>query len=218
MTLKMNCDPQQKLQNPGYAKWLILIFVSILTLFFAAMLWRLRGGVQIQAGQSEMLPASQPVFYSQTDPDWASDNLGDSSCTMASSGCLTTCAASVLAMENLTAANPGYLNQIFSANQIYDSQGNMQWDQLEQVLGLHIERKDGGQVSAQWLEQCISAGIYPIVRVRVKGIGNFHYVVLARIEGGDFQCIDPLRTEDGLVSLKDYGRRVYAARCIIPRR
>ena len=51
-----------------------------------------------------------------------------------------------------------------------------------------------------------------IVRVRVKGLGNFHYVLLVKCQDGQFWCMDPLHAEEELVPLSAFGNRIYAIR------
>lgn len=55
-------------------------------------------------------------------------------------------------------------------------------------------------------------GIYPIVRVRMKGSGNFHFVLIVKSERGKFWCMDPMVQTDSLVSLEEFGNRIYAVR------
>lgn len=59
---------------------------------------------------------------------------------------------------------------------------------------------------------CLEEGYFPIVRVRMKGFGSFHYVLIVGSENGDYVCIDPL--EDEMTTLSDYAGRVYAVRCV----
>ncbi len=62
------------------------------------------------------------------------------------------------------------------------------------------------------IEQCLAAGHYPIVRVRMHGLGSYHYVLVVGTEEGDYVCMDPL--EDSLTRLSDYLSRVYAVRVV----
>ena len=70
------------------------------------------------------------------------------------------------------------------------------------------------EVTSELLMKCLKDGKYPIVRVRMYGLGNFHYVLIVKAEDGEFYCMDPLK--DGLIPLSDYGNRVYAVRCVYP--
>ena len=92
------------------------------------------GSVALKPSKLE-LPAQSITAYRQDEAAWADDLLGESSYTMASSGCLVTCIASAVSMETGTAITPGSLNAIFSENHVYDSEGNIQWAALEALEG-----------------------------------------------------------------------------------
>ncbi len=148
--------------------------------------------------------------YRQDDEIWGEDTLGDSRFTMRSSGCLVTCIASAVSMETGKEMTPGVLNQILSDNQVYDSEGNIQWAAVDGIEGYHADVYQ--KVSETEIAQCLAAGHYPIVRVRMHGLGSFHYVLIVGSEDGEYVCIDPL--EDGLTRLSDYLNRVYAVRVV----
>lgn len=62
------------------------------------------------------------------------------------------------------------------------------------------------------MKNCLEHGKFPITRVRMSGIGNFHYVLIVKLEDGIYFCMDPL--EDELQPLSHYRNRVYAIRCV----
>lgn len=93
--------------------FIVLLLLGILLILFAAvLLLRLRGSVALKPSKLE-LPAQSITAYRQDEAAWADDLLGESSYTMASSGCLVTCIASAVSMETGTAITPGSLNAIF---------------------------------------------------------------------------------------------------------
>ncbi len=96
-----------------YQFFIVLLLLGILLILFAAVLFlRLRGSVALKPSKLE-LPAQSITAYRQDEAAWADDLLGESSYTMASSGCLVTCIASAVSMETGTAITPGSLNAIF---------------------------------------------------------------------------------------------------------
>lgn len=105
---------------------------------------------------------------------------------------------------------PGALNKIFSKNQVYDSEGNIQWAAIDKIEGYHAEVFE--KVSEAEIMECLAAGCYPIIRVRMHGFGSFHYVLIVGSEGGEYVCMDPL--ENSLTKLTDYLNRVYAVRMV----
>lgn len=185
----------------------LLMGLAALTAGFFAV--RLRGSAVVKSGQAK-LAAEEVVVYRQDDKTWADDTLGDSHFTMRSSGCLVTCIASAVSMETGQKVTPGALNKIFSENQVYDSEGNIQWAAIDKIEGYHAEVF--AKVSEAEIMECLAAGCYPIIRVRMHGFGSFHYVLIVGSEGGEYVCMDPL--ENSLTKLTDYLNRVYAVRIV----
>ena len=173
-----------------------------------ALSLRLRNGVRVRAPEAN-IPPEHVVFYRQDDPAWASDRLGNSKYKMKRSGCLVTCIASAISAEG-DAVAPDTLNALFSENSVYDDQGNMQWSALAAIDGYHAEVYD--EASAAAIDECLAGGHHPIVRVRMGGIGNTHYVLIAGAEAGEYICMDPL--EDRPTTLSRYWDRIYAVRCV----
>ena len=153
---------------------IIFVLGGIIVLF---LLLRLRGSVTLKPSKFS-LPAKEVTAYRQDDAAWADDLLGTSAYTMKSSGCLVSCIASAVSMETGTAVTPGSLNAIFSEKGVYDSEGNIQWAALDALEGFTAEVYQ--EVSQSDLDACLAAGQYPIVRVRMHGLGSFHYVQIGR--------------------------------------
>lgn len=185
----------------------LLMGLAALTAGFFAV--RLRGSAVVKSRQAK-LAAEEVVVYCQDDKTWADDTLGDSHFTMRSSGCLVTCIASAVSMETGQKVTPGALNKIFSENQVYDSEGNIQWAAIDKIEGYHAKVFE--KVSEAEIMECLAAGCYPIIRVRMHGFGSFHYVLIVGSEGGEYVCMDPL--ENSLTKLTDYLNRVYAVRMV----
>ena len=171
-------------------------------------MFRHRGSVKLSTDNEYTVKDERPI-YRQDDPEWAEDKLGDSVFTMESSGCLVTCIASAVSGSG-EQVTPGELNRMFSANAVYDGEGNLQWGKLDALESYSVEVFSS--VSLEDIQACLYVGHFPIVRVRMHGIGNFHYVLIVGSENGDFICMDPLENE--MTTLSDYGGRVYAVRCV----
>lgn len=196
----------------GKSLLLLFIVLAAASCFWAG--FRIRGSVKVKPIRNT--PAPEVICYRQDDPRWAGDFLGSSTFTMQSSGCLTTCISSLMLLEEAAGyKTPGALNQFFSERQVYDAQGNIQWGMLEQVLGLRFLRKNSGEMEPGDLEQLLTEGVYPIVRVRMRGLGNVHYVLVVKSEEGEFWCMNPLNEKEELVPLSDFGNRIYGIRYIL---
>lgn len=201
-----------------------IVFIGLLlaVILFGCLGWlglRLRGGVQ--ATPSQDIAGAATVSYQQDDPRWAQERLGNSDFTMASSGCLVTCITSALQMETAVQEeadsrweDPGALNRCLTENQVYDNRGNLQWEPLNRLEGLRADVCD--DKSSKLLEEYLQRGHYPIVRVRMSGLGNVHYVLVVGAKAGEFICMDPLNPTGEAVPLSDFGNRIYAIRCVYP--
>lgn len=188
-------------------RFIICLAVFLFLLSSAFWCFRFRNSVVIKADDSTLLNTA-PLFR-QDNEAWASDFLGSSSYTMKSSGCLTSCIASAISAETGKTITPGELNEIFSANNVYDREGNIQWSQIEK---LSYSVQVSPSVSAAEIYSYVKDGHYPIARVRVNGFGNCHYVLITGIENGNYICMDPLK--DQPARLSDYWNRVYAVRVV----
>lgn len=190
---------------------MLLLLCCLLLAGIGVVCFRLRGGVQVKAPQDmDILPDAEAVLYRQDDERWGEDRLGASKDTMRSSGCLVSCIASALSMESGAEETPGSLNEKFSEMQVYDTEGNLQWQLL--AKGEEYRADVYEEVSADIIDACLLQGHCPIARVRMYAFGNIHYVLIIGAKDGEYLCMDPLRDE--ITELSDYGSRVYAVRCV----
>lgn len=149
--------------------------------------------------------------YKQKDENWGADRLGQSMDTMAASGCLTCCIAGSLKAQGIYDRSPGELNRIFSDQQVYNENGAIIWEKLEQALP-GVKAVTNKKLSNEAINDSVERGEYPIVKVRTKN-GVYHWVTLLGTdpEGQDFYCLDPL---NGRVSLSNYDNCVYGIRIV----
>lgn len=187
---------------------IVLLFLLLIAAVFVYI--RVRGGTVVHT-ETDIISKREIVFYRQDDERWAQETLGSSKYTMEGSGCLVCCIASAVSMagEEIT---PEVLNDKFFSQNVYDTEGNVVWNNLQNAGEYQAEVF--GDVSGEILEEYLENGRYPIARVRMYGVGNFHYVLIVRAEDGMFYCMDPL--QDGLIPLSRYGNRIYAVRCVYP--
>ena len=204
-------DQINNVKKAGIKKWTVIVPVLIACIFFiisCLIFLRVRHGIRVKPDNNRKLTESV-ICYRQDEEDWAMDSLGDSSYTMKSSGCLVTCIASAVSAGG-EPVTPGELNALFSENKVYDSEGNIQWSNLAELEGYHVVAYE--DISAEDIAGCLSEGHYPIVRVRMYGMGNYHYVLIVGADEGEYLCMDPLK--DDMTKLSDYLGLVYAVRCV----
>ncbi len=198
-----------EVKSPALPKAAVMFGVLLIITGFLYV--RLRNGTQIKAPrEEEILSETEPVLYRQDDERWGEDRLGDSRFTMRSSGCLVSSIASAVSMESGMEETPGALNEKFSDRQVYDSEGNLQWEQLNALGEYRVDVYR--EVTSEVIDTCLSEGGYPIARVRMYALGNIHYVLIVGVQDGEYLCMDPL--QDKLMKLSSYGNRVYALRCV----
>lgn len=194
---------------------IIIIFLAAGVLIF----FRIRGSISIKPEKDCPVPENVVCFF-QKDPLWNKDKLGASVYTMGSSGCLTTCITSVVDMQDIEidqirdGLTPGTLNTLFSSHNVYDGEGNIQWEPLESLLGVSIARKQASELSDNEIDKLLEQEFYPIVRVRVSGLGNYHFVLIVGAQDGEYLCMDPLSEKEEIVPLSKFWNRIYAVRYI----
>lgn len=155
------------------------------------------------------------VFFYQKDERWKEDSLGNSIYKMNDSGCLTACIASAMVMQELAdkSMTPKMLNKMFSDCGVYDNEGNIQWEALENATeNVDVVLRNAEEMEMHDIDKILEDGCYPIIRVRVGGSGSYHYVLIADNSDGDYWCMDPLSREEELKSLSEYGNKIYAVR------
>lgn len=195
-------------QRERYLQLVLLSVVVILGVLGCLAFLKFRNSVKVSPSK-EYSVDEQVVLYRQENEEWADDKLGESKYSMAGSGCLVSCIASAISGEG-NVITPGELNAVFSENNVYDADGNIQWGQISAVEGYQVEVFE--TPSNDCIEECLKDGKYPIVRVRMSGVGNFHYVLIVGAKEDVYICMEPL--EDELTALSKYGNRIYAVRCV----
>lgn len=193
---------------------ILLLFIALCLGVIAVCFLRFHGSIAISVAKDteNIIPCENVILFRQDDEKWAEDKLGNSVYSMKKSGCFVTCIAAALSMEGMN-VSPKSLNELFSSEGVYDREGNLQWDPLRQLDdGETYEVEVFTSVTEEILRDCLLKGKFPIVRVRMNSIGNYHYVLVVKLEDGQYFCMDPLKEQ--LQPLSHYGNRVYAVRCV----
>lgn len=191
----------------------VILFVVISTT--ALYLYKNRNAITIDPS-AEITSENVIAFY-QKDDLWKNDSLGSSKYHMGDSGCLTTCIASQILMQNISVdgiseITPGTLNKFFSDKSVYDSEGNLQWDAAGRVLNVDFTSKETSEITENDLETLIKNNVYPIVCVKMPSSGNYHFVLLSGSDKSSFLCMDPLNKDKNIVSLSKFNDTVYSVR------
>lgn len=198
---------------------LIITAAAVIILAAAAAVCYTMRNRGVEAVPSADFAADSVVYYYQKDPLWKDDALGNSSYHMEDSGCLVSCIAAEIKMQGveipgLSDITPASLNKFFTENQVYDSEGNVLWEQLEKSINAGVVLKDASDLEDGELDALLENNICPIVRVRMHGDGNYHFVLIVSSCDDMYLCMDPLNEEKRTVPLSEFGNRIYSVRYI----
>lgn len=198
------------------------VILSVLILAGAAgtaLLLHMRNGGTELTADTDCLN-DNIVYYYQKDSRWRDESLGASEYHMGDSGCLTSCLASAINMQETEIegfdgeVDPGTLNSFFSENGVYDSEGNIQWGALEKASGAEIILKDASELEENEIQMLLEEGCYPVVRVKMPESGSGHFVLIVSCEDGGFICMDPLNEDLESVPLSHFNDTIYSVRYI----
>lgn len=196
-------------------KWKIppLLSVAVMVALLMAGLPYARGyiirnyGIELKPKNEHAVANVQPFL--QNDERWAQDKLGSSSYTMGKSGCLVCCIASAMISFG-TDTDPGWLNRALYENGAYTKDGDLIWEKLK-ALGFSYSYQNDFVGTA--IERLLDEGLLPVVKVKYKGNGVFHWVLVVGSSKDDFLVLDPLNASKEPMPLKTHGK-AYAYRVL----
>lgn len=213
-------DRSEKSRARGRRQGLLVcgLVIACALVFAVTYLFCGRNGNSVLLVPEKALESPEVVWFMQKDPRWAKDHLGTAKDTMESSGCLVSALAAGLDMEasergmdfSMTA---GELNQRFSEAQVYNENGAIVWDRIPEAIPgakCHLAAK----ATAREIDELLESGIYPAVKVRIGGLGAYHWVLLVGSDGEDYLCMDPLSEEETLVPLSEFWSRIHGVRAV----
>ncbi len=151
-------------------------------------------------------------YFLQDDPKWSEDKIGTSQYSFANSGCLLASIAS--SMNHFgTHHTPQTINQVFTLNKVYNSQGEVIWYKIKDVIK-SIDYEYKKIFGAETIEKDLKQKELPIVRVRYLKNGIFHWVLIVGSTKNDFLIMDPLEHSKRYVPLSKHGK-VYSYRKLV---
>lgn len=200
----------------------ILICLFLCLIAALALKLHFRGaadkGILLQPQKDYPADTDMVIPYCQKNEAWKEDRLGTSSCTMGSSGCLTSCIASALSTQHKAtgagqAVSAGELNRLLGETGVYNKSGDIVWGELAKALP-KAEVVVAASVDERQIEELMDQGRYPVVKVKVGGRGAAHWVLLVGSRDGEYLCMDPLEEDGEPVPLSRHGGVVYRMRCV----
>ena len=168
-----------------------------------------RFGVKLTP-QTEIEPLSETV-YLQNDDRWKDEYLAETSYTLGSQGCLTCVVAMDLCYLGYDVI-PTDVNEAFIESDAYTQNGELIWYKINSAYD-DIEYDYKKLFNSRTISNDLENGILPIVKVRYKKTGIFHWVLIVGADEEDFLILDPLEKSKKPIHLGEHGR-VYAYRVI----
>jgi len=199
----------------------MILFISIggLCMLLIFLLWwrgREKGGTVLCPGQERELP--DMVYFCQKDSRWAGEHLGAARDTMASSGCLVCALTAGLDMQAKNRGldfymTAGELNEAFSDADVYTENGAVIWGKVSEAVP-GTESYVADRVDAAEIDALLEDGIFPVVKVRMEGVGAWHWVLLTGADENGYLCMDPMSEEEEPVPLSGFRDRAYSVRAV----
>ncbi len=148
----------------------------------------------------------------QKDKRWAADQLGPSTGTLGSHGCLVSSVA--MACCNLGVdLTPKELNERLIKHDGFLPQGWVVWKAIPRVTGSKLTADYHPAASHKVMDTALEHGAYPVVKYFLLG-GIQHWCIIVGKEGQDYLARDPLRDDKQPVKLSDLTAKIYAVRVI----
>lgn len=148
----------------------------------------------------------------QKDKRWVDDQLGASTCTLGSHGCLVSSVA--MACANLGVdLTPKELNERLKKNDGFLPQGWVVWNAIPKVTEQKLSADYHVRPRHSLMDAALEAGSYPVVKYFLIG-GIQHWCVIVGKEGQDYLARDPLRDDAKPVKLSELTEKIYALRTI----
>lgn len=151
-------------------------------------------------------------YYQQNDPRWSSEKIGSSSSSMGGEGCLVSSVANAMSYMGQD-VNPQAVNESLSEIDGFDGP-NLIWYKINQSYP-EIDYKYSRTFSNKTIEDHLKNGRLPIVKVRYKGLGIYHWVVIVGAKDGEYLIADPLSKVTEPAQLSTHGGRIYAYRVLV---
>lgn len=149
--------------------------------------------------------------FSQGDPRWADQLLGDTIDTLGQQGCAVTSAAMVMHAYGVD-TDPQRLNAYLTTHGGFVGDGLLIWERAADPAGGQVEKAYEDLPSYALLDANILKGNPVIVRLHLRN-GTMHFVVIVGKQGWDYLIRDPARPADwGVYPLRQITSRIEALR------
>ena len=188
---------------------IVLLILAGPAAYYGSALWIKTIGIEVKPGKAYEPQKTQ--FFLQNDPQWKDNLIGQSGLRLGGYGCLVSALTSSISQLGHE-TTPRELNDLFARNGVYTAGGEVIWYKISEVIpGIKYQYKR--VFSSSTLEEDLRQRRLPIVKVRYKRTGVFHWVLVVGADKEDFLIMDPLNPNKEVVSLGTHGK-VHAYRVL----
>ena len=191
---------------------LVLLGVTILSVLFFTFILPQKHDLDTLKPTSD-IPIADINYYYQRNPIWTNDIIGKSNSTIGAEGCLLTCVS--ISAEKITGKNttPKDFNTAMTKVDGFDEKAILLWEKVGQAVeSLCYQIKES--FSVKTIEDDLKGGYFPLVKVKLGGIGPTHWVMIIGSKDGEFMIHDPLSNKQTALPLSTHGK-IYAYRIIV---
>lgn len=153
------------------------------------------------------------VVFTQRDPAWADQTMGQSPATIHDKGCMLV-ALSVAAVNLGIDTDPGRLNAALSAHDGFTARGWLVWGAVAKATGGRLRLDAISTPTADAIDACILQDEgYPLVQYTLK-TGSPHWAVLVGKDGQSWLARDPMSPDPHPVPLETLAPEITGLRCV----
>lgn len=202
-----------KIKSPYF----LVIIACVLVGFYGgySLLWPLwikKYGLELTP--TKVIEPKQVEFFLQNDKRWGSDHLGNTKSSLSTSGCLIACLASAInTLDTTQHISPRKTNRALLKNAGFTEDGMILWANINKAFP-RIDYNYTNSFHAELIEKDLEAGNIPVIKVKYKGDGIFHWVLIVGSNEEDFLLMDPLEQSKKPIPLHVHGP-VYSYRTLI---
>lgn len=145
--------------------------------------------VGIELVPSKDFPVEITEYYTQKDPLWKDDKIGNTQRRMENTGCLIWCVSTAISQLNVP-VTPKELNNMLTENNGYQG-ADLIWYKINEVLP-EVDYRYSRIFDSKTIEKDLEKGLLPIVNVRYYKTGVTHWVLIVGAKDGEFIICDPV--------------------------
>jgi len=189
----------------------VLIIIIGLVFFMPDIMGQYIKRFGIKLSSDNSIEPLTDIVYLQNDDRWKNEHLAETDFTLGNQGCLTC----VIAMELCYLGYdviPTDVNNSFIENDAYTKNGLLIWYKINTAYP-DIEYYYKKSFNSKTISDDLINGLLPIVKVRYKKTGIFHWVLIVGANDDEFLILDPLDNNKEPIELSTHGK-VYAYRVL----